>query len=333
MLRPPVELLYAALAVVAGLAALVYGADRFVLGAAALATNFGVSPLLIGVLVVGLGTSAPEILVSIVASVQDSGGMAVGNAVGSNISNIGLVLGVAALIAPIDLQRNVVRRELPLLLLVTGGVLAVLWDHELGPIDGVILVIAFVLYVIRMLRVGGVGSAEDPAGAPASDASEASAEPLGTAGAVGWLVLGLLLLLGGSRGVVWGASTIATQFGLSDFVIGLTVVAIGTSLPELAASVTSALKGHHELAVGNVIGSNTFNLLAVLPIPGLLGPEVLEGAVVTRDYAVMAGMTVLLFLMARGFRPKGRINRYEGLGLLLCFVGYMTWVGITASGV
>ena len=332
MLRPPVELLYAALAVLAGLVALVYGADRFVLGAATLANNFGVSPLLVGVLVVGLGTSAPEILVSTVASVQDSGGMAVGNAVGSNISNIGLVLGVTALIAPIDLRRNVVRRELPLLLVVTGGVLAVLFDAQLGSIDGVVLLIAFALYVIRMLRVGGVGSAEDPAGEPTRDGSEAGAEPIGTGAAIGWFLLGLVLLLGGSRGVVWGASTIATHFGLSDLVIGLTVVAIGTSLPELAASVTSAIKGHHELAVGNVIGSNTFNLLAVLPIPGLLGPEALEREVVTRDYVVMASLTVLLFIMAKGFRPNGRINRLEGLVLLLCFVGYMTWIGIHAAG-
>ena len=135
-----------------------------------------------------------------------------------------------------------------------------------------------------------------------------------------------------SRSANSGASTIASYYGLSDLVIGLTVVAIGTSLPELAASVTSALKGHHELAVGNVIGSNTFNLLAVLPIPGLLGPEALEREVVTRDYVVMASLTVLLFVMAKGFRPDGRINRLEGLALVLCFVGYMTWIGVHASG-
>ncbi len=327
------ELLYAVVAVLVGLAALVYGADRFVLGAASLARNFGVSPLLIGVLVIGLGTSAPEMLVSAVAAMRGSGAMAVGNAVGSNIANIGLVLGTAALIAPIDLERNVVRIELPLLMLVTGGVLAVLYDAEVGRIDAVFLVLAFVAFVVRMLRVGGAGSVETAVAASQDEDAPATERSYGspTGKAILWLVVGLALLLAGSRGVVWGASQIATHFGLSDLVIGLTVVAIGTSLPELAASVTSAVRGHHELAVGNVIGSNTFNMLAVLPIPGFISPEAVEPEIVTRDYVVMAALTVLLFLMARGLRRDGRINRYEGGVLLLCFVGYMTWIGLQAS--
>lgn len=323
------ELIYAALAVVLGLVALVYGADRFVLGAATAAHRFGVSPLIVGVLVVGLGTSAPEMLVSTVASLDESGGMAVGNAIGSNISNIGLVLGTAALIAPIDLQATIVRRELPLLLLITGGVLGVLYDAEVGRIDGVVLVVAFVVYLIRTIRVGGASvSGDRPSGEAKPEEGTDEGTKVKSAGI--WLVVGLVMLLGGSRAVVWGASQIAHHFGLSDLIIGLTVVAIGTSLPELAASVTSALKGHHELAVGNVIGSNIFNLLAVLAIPGLLHPEVIDQEVVTRDYVVMAVMTVLLFVVARGLRPKGRINRWEGSLLLACFIGYMTWVGLHA---
>lgn len=326
------ELIYAALAVIVGLVGLVYGADRFVLGAASIAHNFGVRPLIIGVLVIGLGTSAPELLVSTMAAFDGSGAMAVGNAIGSNISNIGLVLGVSALIAPIDLERNVVRQELPLLLLVTGGVLGVLWDAEVGRIDGVALLVVFALYVIRMMRTGSSG-AEEPASKRDPDEQAAAAGPgLTTGMATLWLIVGLLLLMGGSRGVVWGASAIASHFGLSDLVIGLTVVAIGTSLPELAASVTSAMRGHHELAVGNVIGSNTFNLLAVLPIPGLVAPDAVEPEIVTRDFAVMMGMTVLLFVFARGLRPRGRINRLEGAALLLCFVGYMTWLAVQAMG-
>jgi cation:H+ antiporter len=330
-----VELFYAALAVVLGLVALVYGADRFVLGAATAAHRLGVSPLVVGVLVVGLGTSAPEMLVSAVAAYNERGGMAVGNAVGSNISNIGLVLGTAALIAPIDLRASVIRRELPILLLVTGGTLAVLYDARVSRLDGVLLLVAFVVYLVRTFRVGGASASGDPP-AEESPAEEAAAgegdEPPTTGAAAAWLVFGLALLLGGSRAVVWGASNVAQAYGVSDLVIGLTVVAIGTSLPELAASVTSAIKGHHDLAVGNVIGSNTFNLLAVLSIPGLLHPEPVDPEVVTRDYVVMGAMTVLLFLMARGFRARGRINRWEGLTLLLCFIGYMTWVGTHAAG-
>jgi cation:H+ antiporter len=320
------------LAVVAGLVGLVYGADRFVLGAASIAHNFGVRPLLIGVLVIGLGTSAPELLVSTVAAFDGSGAMAVGNAIGSNISNVGLVLGISALIKPIDMERNVVRLELPLLMLVTGGVLGVLYDAKIGRVDGVVLVVAFVVYVFRMLRTGGSGSAEPASARDPDEKPDTPGVGLTTGMAALWLLVGLGLLMGGSRAVVWGASAIASHLGLSDLVIGLTVVAIGTSLPELAASVTSALRGHHELALGNVIGSNTFNLLAVLPIPGLIAPDVIDPEVVTRDYPAMMGITVLLFVFARGLRPEGRINRWEGAALLACFVGYMTWLAIHAVG-
>ena len=345
------ELVYAAVAVVLGLVALVFGADRFVLGAASLAARMGVPPLLVGMVVVGLGTSAPEILVSTVAALDGTGGLAVGNALGSNISNVGLVLGVAALISPITVDVSVRRRELPILLGVTALGYVLLQDGHLGRMDGVILACSFVLVLGRMIFSGMRGRAS--AGPPTSEGIEPSSEGarveseggdadegtteddegrLSVGSAAIWLVVGFALLVLGSRGIVWGATTIAKSFGVSDLVIGLTIVAVGTSLPELAATVVSAFRGEHEMAVGNVIGSNTFNLLAVLPLPGLISPSEIPPEVAGRDYLVMAGMTVLLALAT--FVPLGNrhLSRVEGFVMLSCFVAYMTWLGVTATG-
>jgi len=344
------DLLLPIVAVVGGVVGLVLGADRFVIGAATLARNFGVAPLIVGMVVVGLGTSAPEMLVSSFAAVEGQGGIAVGNALGSNLANIGLVLGTATLIRPIDLKPNIARQEIPVLLAVTGLAALLLVDGDLDRLDGAILLAALVVVVGRMLRMGkrsrrkangsgeGEGAAASVADAvsPAPDVSPAdgdeSAPSMSSGLAVLWLIVGLALLAGASQAIVWGAKEIAAAFGVSDLVIGLTVVAIGTSLPEMAASVVSAIKGEHELAVGNVIGSNTFNLLAVLPLPGLLAPSAVEREVLVRDLPVLGGLTILFWLTTFGFGGAPRMGRVAGFALLASYVLYMTYVGLSAAG-
>lgn len=309
------------LAIILGLAGLVFGADRFVYGASNLARRLGVSPLLVGMVIVGFGTSAPEMLVSATAAIAGNGGIALGNVVGSNITNIGLVLGVSALLQPIGLHRDVVRREIPILLAITGMVAVLLVDGELTARDGVVLLVLLAAFLVRTIRTG-----KDAA----EEGDEQKQPLLGYPRAAMWVVLGLALLVGSSRGVVWGASTIASALGVSDLIIGLTIVAIGTSLPELASSVMSAVKGEHAMAIGNVIGSNVFNLVAVLPFPAFLDAGPLEAGLFERDYAVMGGFTVLLLLFALGH--NGRINRVEGGVFLLGFAGYLTLLVLSATG-
>ncbi|MCA9683698.1 MAG: calcium/sodium antiporter [Myxococcales bacterium] len=313
------ELIFAALAVVVGLVGLIFGADRFVYGASALARRMGVSPLLVGMVIVGLGTSAPEMLVSATASLDGSGGIAMGNVVGSNITNIGMVLGISALIKPIDLHRDIVRREMPVLLGITAVVAILLWDLYLSRFDGCVLVALLLIFLWRTLKNGRAAGESDGEG----DDGETTEPSAGYGRASLWLVVGLVLLVGSSRGVVWGASTIATFLGVSDLIIGLTIVAIGTSLPELAASAAAALKGEHAMAIGNVLGSNVFNLVAVLPFPALLAPGEVERALLVRDYSVMTIMTLLLFVFAMDFRGRNRINRVEGGLFTLSYLGYL----------
>ncbi len=325
------------LAVLGGLIFLVWSAERFVHGAAGLARNLGVSPLIIGMTIMGFGTSAPEMLVSGMAASSGNPGMGIGNALGSNIANIALVLGVTALIMPLTVDSGILRREFPVLFAVTLLAGALLLDGELGMLDGAILLGSTVLLIFWMIWLGKRSqsvASDVQITAPAVDplTSEFEREvpdSLSTRQAVFWAVLGLVALVLSSKLLVWGAVDIAHALGVSDLVIGLTIIAIGTSLPELAASVMSALKGEDDMAVGNIIGSNMFNLLAVLALPGLIAPSVLEPAVLQRDFPVVAGLTLVLFLMAYGLRGPGRINRLEGGLLLTCFVGYMTWLGMT----
>ena len=311
------------LAIVGGFALLVWGADRFVTGAAALARNLGVAPLLIGLTIVGIGTSAPEILVSVMAALQGNPGLAVGNAIGSNIANIGMILGLTALVAPLAVHSDVLRKEYPLLLAVSIVCWLLLNDSELGRLDGLALLIGLVVTLIILIRIGRSRSTSDPM------KTEYDAEiPLGvkTSAAVTLFLVGLAVLIGGSRLLVWGAVDIAESFGVSDLVIGLTIVAIGTSLPELAASIASAIKREHDIAIGNVIGSNLYNILAVLSIPGLLAPTTIAPEVLQRDLPTMLALTVALYLMGAGFGSGGRINRLEGSLLLAAFVAYQLWV-------
>lgn len=307
-------------ALIIGLALLVWSADRFIAGAAATARNIGMSPMLIGMTIVSIGTSAPEILVSAIAAIGGNPGLAVGNALGSNIANIGLVLGVTALIAPLPINMKLMRKEIPLLLGVTLIAGAVMIDGQITMTDSFILVAALVLSLLWLFKgdADAMGDQED----------EIPDMPQGKA--IFWLLVGLAILIGSSRMLVWGAVNIATSFGVSDVIIGLTIVAIGTSLPELAASVASALKRHHEIALGNVVGSNIFNLLAVLPVPGFFATVAIDPDVMSRDYATMAGLTVLVAALIVIMRKKGKLNRLEGGILSLIYIGYLYTVYLAA---
>jgi cation:H+ antiporter len=313
-------LLLSVLAVISGFALLVWGADRFVDGAAATARNLGVSSLVIGLTIVGIGTSAPEMLVSAMAAWQGNPGLAVGNALGSNITNIGLVLGITALITPLVVRSETLRREYPLMFAFMLLALWLMMDGELSRLDGVILLIGLLGLILWMV-VLGLRRNHDPL----EREFEQEIPRMTTGTALLWLLLGMVLLLGSSRLLVWGAVNIARAFGISDLVIGLTIVAIGTSLPELAASVMSALRKEPDIAIGNVIGSNMFNLLGVLGLPGVIAPLALEPAILSRDFPFMIGLSIALFVMAYGFRGDGRVNRWEGL---LLITGYGAYLGV-----
>jgi cation:H+ antiporter len=315
--------LIASLAILAGLALLVWSADRFVEGSAATAGHFGMPPLLIGMVVVGFGTSAPEMVVSALAASQGNPGLALGNAYGSNITNIALILGITAVIAPIAVHSQVMRKELPILALVTLAAAWLLFDGELSRLDAAGLLVLFAL-LLGWSIWSGMRKTDD-AFATEMDA-ELAAHPMPIRNAMLWLVVGLVLLIISSRVLVWGAVDLATRFGVSDLVIGLTIVAIGTSLPELASSIIAARKGEHDLALGNILGSNLFNTLAVVGIAGSIAPMAVANEVLIRDIPVMVGLTLALFVLGYGFRGPGRINRVEGVGLLAIFVGYTAYL-------
>ena len=320
----------ALLAIVIGFALLVWSADRFVEGAAATARHAGMPSLLIGMVIVGFGTSAPEMVVSAMAALDGNPDLALGNAIGSNIVNTGLILGITALIAPIAVHSNIVRRELPLLFAIGLFAGLLFLGGSLSRTEAVALLVGFFALigwtVFAALR--GRGDALE-----ADTEQELAAHAMPLKRAVLWLAVGLVLLILSSRVLVWGAVTIAAALGVSDLIIGLTIVALGTSLPELAASVMAARKGEHDIAIGNVVGSNMFNLLAVVGIAGAIAPmPALAPEVMTRDWPVMMALTAVLFLMCYGFRGEGRINRLEGALLLVAFAAYNTWLIISVAG-
>ena len=322
------DMLWFIAAVVAGLMVLVWSADQFVAGAAGLAR--GISTLIIGLTIVAFGTSAPEMLVSAVAALQGNSGLAIGNAVGSNIANMALVLGVTALIAPLAVHSRTLSREFPLMLLVMVVSWLLLWNGELSRLDGIVLlagILAVILWTIHLARTSGV---EDPL---IEELTEEIPEAMPRRRAWWLLLSGLVLLLASSKLLVWGAVGIAQYYGVSDLVIGLTIVAIGTSLPELAASVAAARKNEHDIAVGNVVGSNLFNILAVLGIAGTIGPGAVDPAVLYRDFPLMLALAVALYLMARGFNHNGHglIKRWAGMVLLLVFLGYQVSLFLMVS--
>ncbi|MCC4236043.1 calcium/sodium antiporter [Vibrio anguillarum] len=307
---------------IVGLVFLVWSADKLVFGSAALARNFGISPLVIGMTILAMGSSAPEMMVSATAALDGKTDTAVGNVLGSNIANIALILGITALIKPLSVSSAVLRRELPLMIAVTLLAGALLWDNHLGFYEGVLLFALFAVFIIAMLRI----SRNEQKNGDALLAEQESEIPQGVSNAKAaiWVVIGLIILPIAASVLVDNAVIIAKFFGMSDLVIGLTIIAVGTSLPELAASLTSVLKGEDDMAVGNIIGSNVFNILAVMGLPGILNPSILSEHAMGRDFWVMLGVSLLLVAMALG---KSRsINRIEGGVLFLTFIGYQAYL-------
>jgi cation:H+ antiporter len=311
------------IAVIFGLVLLVWSADRFVEGSASTARHFAMPPLLIGMVIIGFGTSAPEMVVSALAASQGNPGIALGNAYGSNITNIALILGVTALISPIAVHSQVLRKELPILTVVTALAAWQIWDGKITRIDAVVLLVVFT-GLMGWTIWQGLRTKADALGNEMEQELNVRAMPVRRA--VFWLMVGLVLLIVSSRILVWGAVEIAHGFGVSDMVIGLTIVAVGTSLPELASSIIAARKGEHDIALGNVLGSNLFNTLAVVGIAGAIHPMAVGPEVFSRDILVMAALTLSLFVFGYGFRGPGRINRIEGAVLLACYVGYTAYL-------
>ncbi|KLN64024.1 MULTISPECIES: calcium/sodium antiporter [Vibrio] len=315
-------MLEAVVFLIIGLVFLVWSADKLVFGAAALARNIGISPLVIGMTILAMGSSAPEMMVSATAALDGKTDTAVGNVLGSNIANIALILGITALIKPLSISSGVLRRELPLMIGVTilAGVL--LWDSHLGFYEGVLLFALFAAFILTMLRI----SRNEKKNGDAFIEEQESEVPEGVSNAKAamWVVIGLIILPLAAGELVDNAVIIAQYFGMSDLVIGLTIIAVGTSLPELAASLAGVMKGEDDMAVGNIIGSNVFNILAVMGIPGILNPSILSEYAMGRDFWVMLGVSLLLVAMALG---KSRsINRFEGAALFCCFIGYQAYL-------
>lgn len=316
-------MILALLALIGGLALLVWSADRFVDGAAATARHLGMPALLIGMVIIGFGTSAPEMVVSAFAAAGGNPGLAIGNAYGSNIANIALILGLTALISPVAVHSSILRKELPILAGVTALAAWQMYNRDITRLDAWILLGVFALIMFWTIREG-LKNRGDTLEAQAVQEIDIKEMPLGKA--LLWLLIGLVLLIGSSRLLVWGAVSIARHFGVSDLVIGLTIVAIGTSLPELASSLAAIRKNEHDLALGNIIGSNLFNTLAVVGIAGAIHPLVVGPEVFRRDVMVMAALTLSLFVFGFGFKKQGRINRVEGGLLLLSYAGYTFWL-------
>ncbi len=322
-------MLLASLALIGGILLLVFSADKFVEGAAVTAKFYGLPPLLIGILVIGFGSSMPEMVISAISAYQGNPGLALGNALGSNIANIALILGVTAIISPIAVGSSVLRRELPFLILLTSIMIILFYyNRRLDRVDAVALIIAFLLVMAWSIFVG-LKTKNDQFG---DMIEQEFTSPMPLRQALIYLSLGLIMLVASSRIMVWGGVEIATRLGISDLIIGLTIVAIGTSLPELAASIAAVRKNEHDLALGNVIGSNMFNTSIVVGISGLIAPSELAIEILRRDLPVMVILTMVLFLMCYTFRPgPGRINRWEGFLLLGAYASYNVILAITAA--
>jgi len=309
--------------IVAGLVLLVWSADRFVEGASSISRHLGVSAMIIGITVIGFGTSAPEILISVIAVLEDTPDLAIGNALGSNIANIGLILGVTALIAPLPIAKITFSREFPLLLFATAVMGWCLYDGVLDTLDGSLLLTLLGLmlwYLVRSHRLEGEATLER------NELNQDKQQDISFSASAGWLLLGLIILVGSSKLLVWGATEVAHTLGISELIIGLTIVALGTSLPELAASIVSVRKGEPDLAIGNIIGSNLFNSLAVIGIPAVITRFSIDTLAVTRDLPVVIVLTLLLFGLSRFPTASRGLSRLKGFWLLAGFVIYQLYL-------
>jgi len=323
-------------AIVVGLVLLVWSADRFVDGAVGVAQFFGMSTFLIGMVIVGFGTSAPEMVVSILSAMNNSPQLALGNAYGSNIANIALILGATALITPLVVKKQAMTRDIPILILTTILTVFLLKDGNVSFADGMALLIAFVVIMIfnilsewkaKQKRKSGRGEALDSDTEPAEKVSIGKSILL--------LIVGLALLIASSRMLVWGAINVAQALGVSDLLIGLTIVAVGTSLPELASSIAAARRGENDLAVGNIIGSNIFNTLTVVGLAAVIAPiKAMDPEVLSRDLPIMSALTLLLFLICIPFRKKNGkrtygFGRIGGVLFLSLYIAYLVFLGVT----
>ncbi len=310
----------AGIAILVGFVGLVWSADRFVAGAASIAEVFGIAPVIIGLTIVSFGTSAPEVMVSLTAALGGAGELAIGNAIGSNIANIGLVLGITLLISRIPVVSNLLRHEGSVLLFLSALAGYFLFDRQLSVFEG------WVLLALLPPSIWYLTVTKQRDHTP-EELVEEDIEHYPPALAILWFIIGLITLIISSKILVWGAETTAIHFNVSPLVIGLSIIAIGTSLPELAASIMSALKGHHDIAVGNIVGSNIFNLLAVMSIPGIFASPPLDDAVFTRDFTAMMGLTLLLFAsMIVALARDGqlaRLGRPAGALMLCAYIAYI----------
>ena len=318
-------MLLSIVAIVLGLIILVWSADVFVDGTAAVARSLGMSTLLIGMLVIGFGTSAPEMSVSVLSAMHGNPGIALGNAYGSNITNIALILGVTALVSPVVVRSQVLKKELPILSAITLLACLHLYDGKITRFEGLVE-LAVLLFVFTWMTMAGRKNKTETDSLEVELEDEFEVMP--PVKAWGSLIVGLLLLVGSSRALVWGAVNIAHHLGVSDLIVGLTVVAIGTSLPELASSIAAARKGEHDLAVGNVIGSNLFNTLAVVGLAGSIHPMDVPPEVLSRDWVLMFALTILLFILGYGHKSVGEksINRFGGVFLLAIYITYTLYL-------
>lgn len=313
-------MLSASIILIISFAVLVWSADKFVYGASGLARNLGVSPMIIGLTIVAMGSSAPEIMVSANAALAGATDTSVGNAIGSNITNILLVLGITTLVRPVTVSSTTLHRELPILLAFTIIAWWILSDNYLSFGEGIFFIVGFFAFIGFLIYLAKTNKGEpDPF---VAESEEEIPSDLPTSHAIFWVVAGLILLPLSANFLVDSAVVIAKFFGMSELVIGLTIIALGTSLPELAASIAGVLKGEDDLAIGNVIGSNIFNILAVLGVGALINPAAIDPAAGTRDSYVMIAATVAIFLMAMSFKNRRQINRVEGGLLLAGFIAY-----------
>ena len=323
-------MILAIVAIVVGLVLLVWSADRFVDGAVGVAQFFGMSTFLIGMLVVGFGTSAPEMVVSVLSALNDTPQLALGNAYGSNIANIALILGTTALIAPVIVKKQAVKRDIPILIATTVLTIVLVKDGNVSLFDGVVLLLAFVAITVFNILM----ELRDKRKRKNEAAESEPAEKVSIVKAFAWLLVGLALLIASSRMLVWGAVYMAQALGVSDLLIGLTIVAVGTSLPELASSIAAARRGENDLAVGNVIGSNIFNTLVVVGIAAVITPiKAMDAEVLSRDLPIMSALTLLLFFICIPFKKKNgkRVSGFGRIGgafFLSLYIAYLVLLGI-----
>ncbi len=326
---------------VLGFVVLMWSADKFVDGASSVATTMGMSRLLVGMVIVGFGTSAPEMTVSALAAFEGKAGIALGNIYGSNVANIALILGLTVLISPIIIEKKVIRREIPLLLVATLLSIALFWDLHISRFDALILLIVFVIVMFLSIRDSMREKRALDHLKPNLDSNSTlnqidqdDTEVMPMNKAVFWLVAGLVLLVASSRLLVWAAVGIATSFGVSEVIIGLTIVAIGTSLPELAASIAATKKNEHSMVIGNIVGSNFFNTLMGIGVAGIISPIKVMPEMLSRDLFLVLGLTALLWLFCIkvGKQKEGKLSRYEGFVLLMIYVIYTAYLASIALG-